>query len=66
MLPSALPRSNGKQMEKDGGNVGGLLMDLAENGVADGTSTAAEKGASTITHTPTNQDDSTIPPAANE
>jgi hypothetical protein len=53
MLPPPTPSTKGKEMEKDGTNVGGLLMDLAEYGSEDGTSTPVEKDAGTISPAPT-------------
>jgi hypothetical protein len=45
--------TTGKEKEMDASNVGGLLMDLAEDESEDGSSTPAEEEASTIPPTPT-------------
>jgi len=66
MLPPPTPPTKGKEKEKDGSNVGGLLMDLAEDGSEDGTSTPAEKDAGTILPAPTEKEAGTTPPAPTE
>jgi len=48
MLPPRTPPTQGKEQEMDESNVGGLLMDLAEEGSEDGTSTPAENMGSAI------------------
>jgi hypothetical protein len=63
MLPPPTPSIKGKEKEKDESNVGGLLMDLAEGGSEDGTSTPTEKDAGTVPPAPTEKDASTTPPA---
>jgi hypothetical protein len=66
MLPPPTPSIKGKDKEKDESNVGGLLMDLAENGSEDGTSTPTKKDAGTVLPEPTERDASTIPPVPTE
>jgi len=66
MLPPPTSSIKGKKKEKDGSNVGGLLMDLAEGGSEDGTSTPTEKDAGTVPPAPTEKDASTVPPAPTE
>jgi len=63
MLPPRTPSTVEKEMEKDGSNVGGLLLDLAVDGSVDGTSTPAKDKAGTIPPAPTEKDSYTIPPA---
>jgi len=63
MLPPPTPPTKGKAKEKDESNVRGLLMDLAEDGSEDGTSTPTEKDADTAPPAPTKKDGGTIPPA---
>jgi len=63
MLPPPTPSIKGKEKERDGNNVGGLLMDLAEGGSEDGTSTPTEKGGGTVPPAPTEIDAGTTPPA---
>jgi len=48
MLPPPTPPTKGKEKENDESNVGGLLMDLAEDGCEDVISTPTEKHAGTI------------------
>jgi hypothetical protein len=52
-----MPQTKGKN--KDGGNVGGHLMDLAENGPEDAITTPAEKEASVIQPAPSGTDSGT-------
>ena len=59
MLPPPTPPTKGK--EKDEGKVGGLLMDLAEDGSEDGTSTPAEEEAGTTPAAPTGKEAGTTP-----
>jgi hypothetical protein len=61
-----LPPTKGNEMEKNGGIVGGLLMDLAEVRSEDGTTTYAEEKVGTIPPMPTKTDACTIPPAPTE
>ena len=56
----------GKQKEKDGSNVGRLLMDLGEDGSEDGTSTPTGKEASTIPPTAADKEGDRIPPPPSE
>jgi len=63
MLPLPTPPTKGKERGKDESNVGGLLMDLAEDGSEDGTSTPTKKAAGTALPAPTENDAGTIPPA---
>jgi hypothetical protein len=65
MLPPPTPSTKGKENENDESNVGGLLMDLAEGGSEDGTSTPTEKDAGTAPPAPTEKDASTTPLAPN-
>jgi len=48
MLPLPTPHKKEMEKEKDGSNIGGLLMDLAKDRPGDGTSTPTKKEASTI------------------
>jgi hypothetical protein len=66
MLPLPTPSTKGKEQEKDESNVGGLLMDLAEDGSKDVTSTPTEKDAGTVPPAPTEKDAGTVPPAPTE
>jgi hypothetical protein len=63
MLPPPTPSIKGKEKDKDESNVGGLLMDLAENGYEDRTSTPTEKDAGTVRPAPTEKEADTIPRA---
>jgi len=63
MLPPPTPSIKGNEKEKDESNVGGLLMDLAEGGSDDGTSTPTEKDAGTVPLASTEKRTGTIPPA---
>lgn len=47
MLPLPTPSTKGKEKAIDGSNVGELVMDLAKNGAAEGTSTPTEEVAGT-------------------
>jgi len=62
MLPPPTPPHNKK--ERDGSNIGGLLMDLAKDGFEDGTSTPAEEEACTVPPAPANKETGMTPPAA--
>jgi len=61
MPPPPTPSTKGKEMEKDESNVGGLLMDLAEGGFEDGTSTPTENNAGTTPPAPTGKEASMTP-----
>jgi len=61
LLPPPIPLMKGKEKEKDESNVGGLLINLAENGSEDGTSAPTEKDAGTVPPDPTEKDTGTIP-----
>jgi len=61
MLPPPTPSTKGK--DKDGNNIGGLLIDQAEDGSEDGTSIPTETEADMIRLVPTETDAGTIPPA---
>jgi hypothetical protein len=63
MLPPPTPLTEGKEKERDENNVAGLLMDLAEDGLEDGTSTPTAKVARMIPPVPTDNDTCTILPA---
>jgi len=62
MLPLPTPLTKGKEIEKDGRNVGGQWIEVAEDGSEDRTSTAAEKDTSTFPPAPTDKEASTTPP----
>jgi len=62
MLPLPTPSTKGNEKEKNGHNIEGLLMDLAEDGSEDGMSTPTEKDAGTIPPAATEIYASTIPP----
>ena len=66
ILPPPTPSTKGKEKEKDGRNLGGLLMDLAEDGSENGTSTGTEKGTSTGPPLPTENDAGTTLPTPTE
>jgi len=66
MLPPPTPPTKGKEKEMDESNIGGRLMDLAENGSEDGTNTPTKKEASAIPPAPTEEEADTISPAATE
>lgn len=53
MLSPPTPPTKGKEMELDGSDVGELLINLAENGFQDRTSTPTEKYGGTIQRAPT-------------
>jgi len=61
MLPLPTPPNKGKDNEKDQSNVGRLLMDLAQDGSEDGTSTPTENDAGTILPAPTGKEAGTTP-----
>jgi len=61
MLPPPTPPTMGKEKETDEGNIGGLLMDLAENGSEDETRTATMKDTGTAPPGLTKRDASTSP-----
>ena len=63
MLPPPTPSTKGKAKKKDESNVGGLLMNLADDGSEDGTSTPTEKDAGTIPPGPTENEARTTLPA---
>jgi hypothetical protein len=63
MLPLPTPSIKRKEKEKDENHIGGLLMDLAEGGSEDGTSTSTKKDAGTVPPVPTKKDTSTTLPA---
>ena len=63
MLPLPTPPTKRKDNEKDGSNVGGFFMDLAEDGSEDGTSTPTEKHAGMTLPAPTKKNSGTISPA---
>jgi len=63
MFPPPTPSINGKETEKDASNVEGLLIDLAEGGSEDGTSTPTEKDAGTVPPATTEIGAGTTPPA---
>jgi len=56
------PSTKGKEKAKNESNIGGLLMDLAEDGSENGTSTHTEKDASMLPPAPTEKHAGTIPP----
>jgi len=64
MLPLPTPSIKGKEKENDESNIGGLLMDLAEGGSEDGTSTPTEKETGTVPPAPTAKDAGTTLPRA--
>jgi hypothetical protein len=61
MLPPPTPPTKGKEMEKDASKVGGLLIDLADNGSEDGPSPSTEKDTGTIPSEPRMRKSRTIP-----
>jgi hypothetical protein len=66
MLPPLTPSTKGKEKEKDDSNVGGRLMDLADDESEDGTSTPTENDAGAVTTAHTEADTSTTLPAPTE
>jgi hypothetical protein len=66
MLPSPIPPTKTTEKRKDESNIGGLLMQLAEEGSEDGTNPPTEKDASRTQPGPPEHDRSTIPPALTE
>jgi hypothetical protein len=64
MLSPPTPSTKGKKKEQDESKVGGLLMDLAEGGSEDGTSTPTERDAGTAPPAPTEKDAGTTPLAS--
>jgi len=62
MLPPPTPLTKGKEIEKNGRNVGGQWIEVAEDGSEDRTSTAAEKDTSTFPPAPTDKEAGTTPP----
>jgi len=62
MLPPPTPSTKGKEKEMDRSTIGGLLMDLAEDGSGDGTRTPAEKDATSTLPAPTDKEAGGTPP----
>jgi len=56
ILPPPTPSSKGKEKEKNESNIGGHLMDLAEVGPEDGTSTPADNDTGSMPRVPTETD----------
>jgi hypothetical protein len=66
MFPPLTPLTKGKEKKKDESNVGGLLMDLAEDWSEDGTSTPTKTDTITLPPAPTEEVADTTPPAPTE
>jgi len=66
MLAPPTPSTKAKEKENNGSDDGGVLIEVADNGSEDRTSSPAEKGASTVPPAPSEEEAGTTPPAPTE